>query len=148
MSIFGLPLILFQVGVDEDVGDAEFLRDKEVAGDLINVFGTSLGTGDAVAFVPASGKTFFIYASSVNFTSIAASQHENIVELQNDGTIRDAVNLFIDDSPGLLSNTKPSFIILSDSLVGDGIKAYSIDVISNPNSDLIKGTIEGWIENT
>ncbi len=147
MSIFGLPLILFQVGVDEDVGDAEFLRDKEVAGDLITVSGSSTGTGDAVAFIPATGKTFFIYASAVDFTSINLVFHENIVELQNNGAIRDTASISVDND-GTITPTKVHFIILSDSLVGDAVKSYSIDIITSSQSDLIKGTIEGWIENT
>jgi len=148
MTIFGLPLILFEVGV-EDVGDAEFLRDKEVAGNLITVHGTDSATGDAVTTVPATGKTFFIFAASVNITSIdVVTTHETRAELQNDGAIMDSASIFSSATSDLPTLPKVDFIIVSDSLVGNGSKAYSIDVITNPQSDVVRGTIEGWIEDT
>ncbi len=132
------------------LSDLEFLRQKELDGDLIKITGTNSGTGDTVSYVPVTGKTFFLISASLTVESVDpfATQHSVRVELQNDGTTRDGWFHYHDNSPSELSSLKNDFNMIGDSLVGDSAKAYSIDIISNSFSETIRGTIVGWIEDT
>jgi len=129
------------------LGDLEFLRGKQVAGDLIIAAGNTAAaaTTDVVTVTPAAGKTFFIadYNSIIeNSTGGAISAQVN---LKNDGTIKDSrsctILLTVSFQTGVAT-------IRGDSLVGDGAKVYKIDKTEGGASVEVWSTITGWIEDT
>lgn len=140
---------LMQYGVTS--GDIEFLRRKELDGNLIIATSSNSATGDAASYVPATGKTFFLYAAKFTVGTFFAEGSNPVCELQNDGTnVETGVIVGNTDTAvgRSIANPTYNFIIKGDSLVGDGAKAYTIDIISNAASVTIYGTIIGWLEDT
>ncbi len=132
--------------LEQSLSALEFLRDKELAGDLVT--STGLITGAApltVAFItPAAGKTFFIAKSSHVFSGNVVGGGIIESELQNDGTVKDIKRAKVD-------NVDTVFIdgtIVGDSLVGDGVKTYRIQkTVGIANLD-VAATLMGWIQDT
>jgi len=146
MSIFGLPLILFKVEA-EDVGDLEFLRDKQVAGNLLKATATDDAPSPITiaSITPANGKTFFISDSYITVVNQGGASDNAIAELQNDGVTVDLKRC------RLFNNTSFSFghgAIKSDSLIGDGVKVYRIQKTLGLSGFSVIATIQGWIEDT
>jgi len=127
------------------LGDLEFLRDKELAGDMIlsNVAKTVIGVGASI--IPAIGKTFFHVKSHLSPVGIASNNTR--AELRNDGTRIDAMayssnNAVPDSTPG------DSKVGVADSLIGDGAKAFDINIISLTGAPTINTSMQGWIQDT
>jgi len=133
-------------GATAALGDLEFLRDKELSGDLINVTGltAAVAPSTAVSFVPATGKTFFIANSYHIHANDSAATDRATSRLENNG-----VN--IDEKTSVTINgvtTHYQGVIAGDSLVGDGALIFRIQKTQGLNNHRITGTMLGWIQNT
>jgi len=131
------------------MGDLEFLRDKELSGDLITLFGkTTLATPVTLAAViPAVGKTFFVSNGKMSITGNGSGVTQQKIELQNDGTTMQITEINFDTLNDDFSMVEPLFI-KSDSLVGDGVKEYRIQKVTGAASPTCIGVLEGWIQDT
>jgi len=131
------------------MGDLEFLRDKELAGDIV----TATGLNNAVAPVtvtsitPAAGKTFFLVKATGYIGTNAAVLSAVQVDIENDGTAKESFDSII---PPLAVNipSQIDFGLVADSLVGDGAKIYRIQKVQGIVLVYVSGMIEGWIQDT
>lgn len=143
---------LSMYGISET--DLEFLRQKEKEGNLISVTGTLSATGELVAYTPITGKTFHLITAS----AFADGASDNdlirwIVQVRNNTTVKDYLggssdsNLTGDAGHGAQS-FKTKSIIVADSLEGDGIKKYDLNISTYTAAGTVYGTILGWVEDT
>ncbi len=122
-----------QFRIDTSLGDLAFLRSLAVQGRLRYFFGSSIGAGTPISIVPPDGETLFIYRFTVGASTGSVTLHT----ISNDGNVR--LQLVTDtDATSLIEVT------YFDSLVGDGIKAFTIANASNNAS----ASAFGWVENT
>jgi len=157
----GLPLILFQVGV-EDVGDIIDLAKLEFNSKLIDMLSSEFtGNADQITYVPASGKTFYHIKSKlypVNNTIVLSTTASVVnrradVEITFDGTIKDVLTYDWESQsatvsdPGVGGGNAGQFESnTSESLEGDAIKA--IKLTSTNNSGTFRVHMKGFIEDT
>jgi len=162
-----MPIVSIQVeGVD--VGDLEFLRDLELAGELIHLLSGEFTVGaDQITFTPASGKTFFHIKSKLypvvdtiitgsSFGSPQTANRRADVELTFDTILKDVLThdmetSFGNDSgnttaEGNLGQTGQYETNIFESMIGDGIKI--IKLTSTNNSGTYRVSMMGWIQNT
>lgn len=130
--------------------DIQFLKKKQDEGNLIIQTGTLSTTGELVSYTPATGKKFYL-ARAKSVADITAVDGNVIAELQNNGVVKD---YFIErarsslgfQERGLTHTPSGSYsIIQGDSLVGDGIKKYRINITSLTSATAF-GILLGWIE--
>ncbi len=168
MSIFGLPLILFEAG--EEMGDIEFIRDKSLAGDWISVTGAIDAINDTIEYVPASGKTFFLYEAKIVIGSFKQATGGGIATVSNSAVRADLlIDTVVKDKTmiGVSSENDPygsggiggkasgagfgnfgngKFIAQGLFLVGNASKKVEIKNTQD-NGDAV-ATLSGWIETT
>ncbi len=155
MSIFGLPLIMYQVPeVDDDMGDLEFIQTKVLAGDYFQESGDINAITNTIEFIVPNGKTAFMIEAkiiitthpslAVTGTGQATSQQKNVVQaqLKIDSVVKDTTNIGtqsmsdtrtgvnsaiirIASGNGSLGDGK--FNVLGLSLIGDGVKVIEIE---------------------
>ena len=112
-------------GIDTSLPNIPFLRQLAVQGRL-----RYITTG---SIIPTIGETFFCYSI---YASNASVDTPAILTVANDGVTR--FSLLI--SPQTGANNSITITNFMDSLVGDGIKAFTTSGVST--------TILGWVENT
>lgn len=149
--------------LEADLGDLEFLRDKELAGDLIHLLSGEFTTNaDQITFTPASGKTFFHIKSKlypvVNAISIPAGAPSDTtvnrradVELTFDAVLKDVLTYDFESrqitDTGLGTGQTGQFKTnIFESMVGNGIKI--IKLTSTNNSGTYRVSMLGWIQDT
>jgi len=130
------------------VGDLEFLRDKQLAGDLIIVVGDA--DGDAAAFTmasttPAAGKTFFVSNVDIAFNNRDGSAQRMDVQAQNDGTATVTIKADVAASTGSFI---PTIKMRGDSMVGDGAVIYRVQKVTGVANANATCVLEGWIQDT
>lgn len=137
MSIFGLPLILFEVGVD--VGDLEFIEGKVLAGDYFQVSGDIDTLASTISFVVPNGRTAFMIEAKI-IPNNTSGNNRITAALKIDGTTKDEAEIFRFQAQqlgstnfggsgfGLAENTG-KFNVLGLSLVGNGVKTIVIENI-------------------
>ena len=81
MSIFGLPLYMFQVPSGVDVGDLEFIQDKVLAGNYFQVSGDINTLSSIIDFTVPNLKTAFLIEAK-----IIISDHPNAASRGGGGT--------------------------------------------------------------
>jgi len=143
-----------------DLGDLEFLRDKELAGDLIHLLSSEFtGNADQITFIPASGKTFFHVRSKLYpvVNTIAGSlgagatvNRRADVELTFDTVLKDVLTFDMESVSGANGGSAASAgqpeTNIFESMVGNGVKA--IKLTSTNNSGTYRVSMLGWIQNT
>jgi len=129
------------------LSDLEFLRDKQLAGDLIIAGGLTTGIAPNTCYsvIPANGKTFFMVHANVLIQIDNATNSICGLELQNDLTVVDPRNTSV---LGLSSLVIDSLGSPGDSLVGDGVKLYRLQKTVGANFVRMSGHMEGWIQDT
>ena len=123
-----------QFRIDPTLPDIAFLRQLAIQGRLTYDIGTvNNTTADAFTITPASGSTYFTYKM------IMSARVANVTfTARNDGTDRIVYAM----ESGGLDNVQ-----YLDSLVGDGIKTYTVNVATGVNG-AGRVTLLGWLENT
>lgn len=151
-----------------DTGDFAFLREKELAGDLIHLISSEFtGDADQITFIPASGKTFFHLKSKlypvVNSIKTGASgsfvteSRRADVELTFDAVIKDVLTHDMQTTHGTNASGATGSegnagqagqyeTNIFESMVGDGVKA--IKLTSTSNVGTYRVSLLGWTENT
>ncbi|MCH7697003.1 MAG: hypothetical protein IIB73_12085 [Proteobacteria bacterium] len=92
MSIFGLPDLLHQVGVD--MGDLEYIEGKVLASNYFQVSGDIDALNDTIEFIPASGKTAFMIEAKISMSTnpfIAVSSGVGVTQNANDQIVADVL---------------------------------------------------------
>ena len=170
MTMVGLPLILFDAG-EVDLGDLEFQRDLELAGDLIHLLSSEFTTNaDQITFIPANGDTFFHIMSKlypvVDTVSMSASNNAVTttnrradVELTFDSVLKDVLTHDFESTNGFIPNAGDTTSAagsaartgqyetnIIESMVGDGIK--SVKLTSTNNSGTYRVSLRGWVQTT
>jgi len=148
-------------GIGLDLGDLEFLRDREKAGELFTeLSATFTTTGDKITRTVPSGKTFFLVkASLIVYGGQGDSDAQCLCTIDFDGTPEDAITyeagFFIgaqagfDRAAGGMRATigKAETSVAGKSLVGNGVKTVKINV-----NTILNGTFRvvlvGWEETT
>jgi len=151
--MIGLPLILFEVGVD--VGDIEYIEGKVLSGDYFQVSGDINNLNDTIEFVPASGKTAFMIEAKITMTTnpnassssgggTNTTKDEVVAQLKIDTAVKDKAAIGVASSAssqisataagngsgsGFGRDTRGKFNVLGLSLVGDGAKKIEIENI-------------------
>ena len=123
-----------QFRIDTSLPDIAFLRQLSVQGRLFFQQAQLTGTTQT-DITPTNGSTFFFYR--LVFVQRSGISNSDI-QIVNDGQVR----LSQRSTAGTHAQVEISFV---DSLVGDGIKTFSI---THTNSGAINVSIFGWTENT
>ena len=171
MSIFGLPLYMFQVPSGVDMGDLEFIQTKVLSGDYFQVSGDINAINDTIEFIVPSLKTAFMIEAKIIITgnpsaiSTATStgvSTKNMVTAafkidsvtKDETAIGTAANAGISSSNqrgggtgsgiGNIGNGK--FDVLGLSLVGDGVKLIEIENIQDNGTAF--ATMSGYLIDT
>lgn len=128
------------------MGDLEFLRDKQLSGDLVSSTGTILAAAPATicSITPAIGKTFFLINVEQFFVDDGGGSNMMTTEIQNNGVNKQTS---IIRAPNYTSFRVPS-AIKGDSLIGNGIKIYRIQKIIGVVNTRVTATMQGWIQDT
>ena len=147
----------------ERLNDIEFLRQKELDGDLIKIISSTFATNDdQITYTPANGKTFFHFESRLyplssltQPASPGAATRSVTAEITNDATLVDVLSHYNISYTGFAGGSSGGGMGTSvgtyksnvmDTLVGNGSKSYKI------TSSGINGTYRvsmlGWIEDT
>ena len=120
--------------------DITFLRQLAIQGRLVYEQATTNDQGafTLLSFVPANGSTFFYLGCTTGNQSNAAVPHA----LDNDGMRRELIT-----TP---ANSSFTFAMQGggDALVGDGIKAYTVERLTEAGSRTTSASLFGWVENT
>ena len=170
MSIFGLPLIMYQVPSGVDMGDLEFIQTKVLSSDYFQESGDINAINDTIEFIIPNLKTaFMIEAKIMNPThpspasnpTVSVIQQKSLVTaaLKIDGTIKDETT--IGEATAASNGTNAvgggtgngygnvgdgRFNVLGLSLVGDGIKKIEIEnILDNGNAF---ATMSGYLIDT
>lgn len=168
MSIFGLPLILFQVG-EISLSDLQFIQDRIDAGEWLESHGAINSIGNKITIIPASGKTLYMFRAKIiitghvtpaNSTENGSTTTKNEVEAEFkvNGIQKDTANTgFSSKTDGGAAAGRATsnaygqtgdgkFDVLGLSLIGDGIKEVAIEnTVDDGNAD---ATMSGWIKTT
>ena len=142
-----------------DLSDLEFIRDRIKAGDWWEVSGNIDAVGNKIAFIPASGKTAFMYKGKITMrinlvVPSSSARDEIIADLKINGVTKDkaAIGQQIvgqganNKVGGAGSTIAGRFNALGLSLVGDGVKEIAIENTEDAGSAF--ATMSGWIEDT
>lgn len=126
------------------LGDLEFLRDKELSGDLIIAYGTRTGAGVLASYTPANGKTFFA-VKALGSIEAGGADYANY-QIRNNTTIIAEFSLSIE--AGRAYPNQEVNAIAGDSLVGTGALVYDINIQDVGGAVNKNGTLQGWIQDT
>ena len=117
-----------QFGIDTSLSDIALLRQLSIQGRL-RFFQQSVTNASPLTITPNNGETLFIFRV---ITSVVGG---GTLSIRNDGQVRYTTTT---------TSTVPIVINFMDSLVGDGVKVFSITV-SAGTQDV---SLFGWTENT
>lgn len=169
MSIFGLPLILFQVPSGVDMGDLEFIEGKVLAGDYFQVSDNIDALNDLIEFEPATGKTAFLIEAKISpktnisiptnaFGSSVTISDQVIADLIIDAVVKDKTGIGGSGNAwggngtgasgsGARSHTpNGQFNVLGLSLVGNSSKKIQIKNVLDAGSAF--ATMSGYLIDT
>lgn len=163
MSIYGLPLILFEVkGKRTKMGDLEFLTVKQFDNKLIKTLSAEF-TGNAVQITrtPASGKTFYFLKAKlypvVNTISAAANTTTNRrtdVEIRLNGVAIDVLTFDMEAlfqtggfNGGGMAKANQLESLIVDSMDGNGT-TKKVELVSTNTSGTFRVSLLGIEENT
>lgn len=146
-STGALPIWLTILQKGGRLSDIEFMSVKQFKGKLKKVEGSTSSTGTITSFTPATGKTFYLAGAHVQQVAVTpVTVYSWHAELKNDTTVVD--NCGGNGSASFATYSLPQrFELKGDSLVGDGAKTYSINIVSNADGVTLEGMIYGFIEN-
>ncbi len=122
--------------------DLQFLKNLFDTGKIIFRSQQVGATGTPISFVPPAGSTFYFLGCKINYEVDATGDGQ--LTMDNDGPTgrRDGV-LFSNAGMGTLSLGVPG-----DILIGDGIKAYTVDFTETTGSVAFFITFWGYLENS
>lgn len=127
------------------LGDLEFLRDKELSGDLILSQSLLVGSGVGASVTPASGKTFFFVKANLSFDDESGTTV--VADVRNNAVIIDTMAYrFVVGAP--VSSPSESHVGVGDSLVGDGVLVYDVNITNFGGAIGANTAMQGWIQNT
>jgi len=149
MSIFGLPLILFQIPsglvADDEMSDIQYLAIKEFDGKTRKLDGSATGNGTLVTLTANVGKDMYLAGAKVNVFD------ENVVNVSR-GTISLTINGIVEEicELGGTSNTQGPFPY---SYKLKGIKVTTGQIIKLEITDFegtpaFFGVLHCWEEDT
>ncbi len=125
-----------QFMIDTSLSDIAFLRQLAVQGRLTYNQGTGITNDeDIITITPMNGSTLFIYKAI-----FSGQGNSTLFTLRNDGNDRVRVRLDAVSFP-------PTEISFMDSLVGDGIKSYTCNLVIIAGATG-QASLLGWTENT
>ncbi len=153
----------------DKLSDLEFVRTKALSGNWITVQGAINTLASEIAYIPASGKTFFLHSAKIIInthsnanvrTTVGTSNTNNTVKaaLKVDSVIKDTT--MIGSATGSFYLTGSSggggsgyglhgdgrFNCIGLNLVGNGVKKVTIENILDNGS--VDAFMAGWIEDT
>lgn len=128
------------------LGDLEFVRDEELLGDLIKLFGTRSTVGIIVSTTPATGKTFFFIVATLN--TDAPNDFQRIrAQIRNNAVVREELVVgWTAAGGGFMGNDGSKQ--RGDSLIGNGALVYDLNLAKIDNALTTSGTMQGWIQDT
>jgi len=121
--------------VDTSLPDLAFLRQLSIQGRLRYFQGSTVGAGVAVTITPNVGETLFIYRI---LGSASTGAGVTGLTVANDGETRAVIVV-------IASATTSIVLDMFDSLVGDGIKSFTVENTSATNAQV---SVLAWVENT
>ncbi len=135
-------------------GDLAFLEEKAKNGNLITVNGSAT-SGEITSFVVPSGKTFHLVSSKCTFQTTGSAltfPQRAHVQLNNNGTVIEDFHMESDvmasgSGVGAYGHAEYLGVVKGDILIGDGIKKYSLDIIS-ATTTTVRATITGYLTDT
>ncbi len=142
------------------VSDIEFMSIKQFLGKILKNHSNRTTTGVITSVTPATGKTFYLAKASSfaysNPAGVNANQGDgdSVVQVRNDTNVNDvlgsgAIEVHASGvnqtGTGGISKTESS--VGGDSLVGNGIKTYDLNLAVIGSDTTVYSTIFGYIEN-
>ena len=129
-------------------GDDAFLTKKQFDGKMLRAEGTRTTTGVVALITPATGKTFYLMkAVGMISATIGAASDVSIYQLRNNTTIRERARIEASSNPNRPVFEK-NFRTRGDSLDGDGIIDYDLNISTKSGSIEVAGMLFGFIEDT
>ena len=125
-----------QFRIPVNLPDLSFLRALSVQGRLIYRIGTATTTGTVISIVPDTGQTVFVY----RFFGESTGNRVFTNTLVNNGNIRIQIIT--------VTTLASQAVNIVDSLVGDGVKALTIETDVSGSTGTLTMTLLGWVENT
>lgn len=127
------------------LGDLEFLRGKQLAGDLLTSTGSTSAVGPVTitSIIPANLKTFYLAKSRLT-TAEKGAAGPIVCQTQNDGVNKEefSIEITVDRT------TEHAGQLAGDSLIGDGARIYRMQKVTGVNLISCNGFLEGWVEDT
>jgi hypothetical protein len=146
----------------QSISDLEFLRQKQLDGDLIHLISSEFtGNADQITYTPATGKTFYHIKSKLypvdntvfGGTQSAGNHTANRradVELTIDAVVVDTLTYDFEvkdvNGVGQMDGIGQFETNIFESLVGNASKA--VKLTSTNNSGTYRVSMLGWIEDT
>lgn len=170
MSIFGLPLYMFQVPSGIDVGDIEYIEGKVLSGDYFQESGDIDALNDTIEFIPAVSKTVFMIKAKIVISDHPTASSASGNSSSQKGLVSAALKLdtvtkdktTIGEATAAAANTSNQFgggsgsgygnlgngrfDVLGLSLVGDGIKKIEIENILDDGNAF--ASMSGYVRDT
>lgn len=129
-----------------DVGDIEFMSKKEFDGKRLSSYvAVSGAAGVGAIIIPAAGKTFYLSAAQASRSGSTGSSESYVADLRNNGAIIESVRGSTDTSRFNTMGDQ-AFRSKGDSLDGDGVLAFDINVSTLSGSTTCDTMLEGYIE--
>jgi len=149
--------------INQRLSDLEFIRQKELNGDLIKLISAPFATNaDQIVYTPATGKTFFHFESKLyplssltQPASPGAASRSVTVEITNNASVVDVLSHYNisytgfaggSSGGGMGTNVGTYKGNILDTLVGDAVKSYKLT--SSGISGTYRVSLLGWIEDT
>ncbi len=123
---------------EEAPTDQVFLKRIHDEGRFRTSEGARSTDGIMASIVPLNGETFYLLGGKFQLQTTGGGR----IELNNDGVIRERYGAEIN---GIV---KGAWVITTDSLIGDGIKAYTVDLTNESGASAVSGSIFGYIESS
>ena len=116
--------------------DLAFLKQIHDGVRLITSEGSRSTDGEMASIVPLNGETFYLLGGKYQIQTTGGGR----MELNNDGVIRERYNAEINDI------VKGAWVITTDSLRGNGTKAYTVDLFNESGTTAVSGSIFGYVQ--
>ncbi len=121
--------------LERSTTDLQFLKTIHDEGRFRISEGSRSTDGTMASIVPNQGETFYFLGGKFQIQTTGGGR----IELNNDGVIRERYSAVIN---GIVEG---AWKLTTDSLRGDGIKAYTVDLANESGASAVSGSIFGYI---
>lgn len=142
MSIFGLPLILFQVGKKgRKLSDTEFLSIKEFDGKIVTNTGVRTTVGDIVSLTANIGKDMYLASAKITLLGVGGNIETANIVLKINGVIIEQTDLGADIATFPYQFQTKGVKVLAGQII-------KLEILSVSLTPLVYGNLQCFEEDT